>query len=230
MRPLTLIAAAMIALPVAAIAQEQAPRTMTVTGEASVTAVPDMAQISLGARAQDKTAVGAMNKTSDALETIMARLTGMGIAARDIQTSSLRLDERWENSSINGGREFQGYEASNMLTIRVRDLDGLGDVLKAVLDDGANSLNNLSFDVQDPRPLQDEARRLAVRDAMEKARLYSGAAGVGLGPVLRITDSATPMVSSRDMPVAMMEAARVPIAAGEITLRGQVTMVFQIGE
>ena len=94
--------------------------------------------------------------------------------------------------------------------------------------DGANALSGLSFDLQDPRPVQDEARRAAVRDAMDKARLYAGAAGVTLGPILSITDAATPMAVSRDMPIALGEAARVPIAAGDITLHGAVTIVFAI--
>ncbi|MFW2542204.1 SIMPL domain-containing protein [Primorskyibacter sp. 2E107] len=223
---LALIAALLAPLPAALAAQEAALRSLTVTGQGTVAAVPDMAQISLGARAQDETAVGAMNKTSEALDAILSRLTAMGIDARDIQTSGLRLDERWSNGSVNGVRERDGYEATNMVTVRVRDLEKLSDVLKAVLDDGANSLANLSFDVQDPRALQEEARRQAVRDAMEKAKLYAGAAGVTLGPVLTITDSATPMVASGDMPMLRAEAMSVPVAAGEITLQGQVTMVF----
>ncbi|WP_136439262.1 SIMPL domain-containing protein [Pacificoceanicola onchidii] len=222
-----LFAVLALSLPLSAAAEDAPTRTLTVSGQGTVTAVPDMARLSLGARALDKTALGAMNQTSETLEAVLARLTELGLDPRDVQTSALRLDQRWRNGSLSKGQEFEGYEASNMLTIRVRDLDRLGDVLQAVLDDGANSLANLQFDVADPRPLQDEARRAAVRDAMDKARLYAGAAGVRLGPVLSITDSASPMVASRDMPVvAFAEAARVPVAAGEITLRGQVTIVF----
>ncbi|WGW02233.1 SIMPL domain-containing protein [Tropicibacter oceani] len=231
MRSLALIAALVFVAPaLSGAASAEAPRTITVSGEAEVVAVPDMAVVTLGAQAQDETAIGAMNKTSEALDAIIARLSEMGIAARDIQTSALRLDERWDNSSLSGGRELAGYEASNMLTVRVRDLDALGDVLQAALDDGANSLSGLSFDIQDPRPLQDEARKLSVRDAMAKAQLYSEAAGVALGRVVTITDAASPMVMARDMPIAMMEARSVPIAVGEISLRGQVTMVFEIAQ
>ncbi|WP_425098793.1 SIMPL domain-containing protein [Tropicibacter sp. S64] len=225
LRP-ALVTALFLSIPTLLPAQDTPVRSLTVSGEGTVTAAPDMAQITLGAQAVDETATGAMNQTSQTVEAILARLTEIGIDARDVQTSSLQLGERWVNDRVSGDRKPDGYEATNLVTVRVRYLDKLGDVLQAVLDDGANSLQGLSFDVQDPRPLQDEARRAAVRDAMAKARLYAGAAGVTLGPVLTITDSATPMVQSRDMPIAFAEAKRVPIAAGEISLDARVTVVF----
>ncbi|MBY6162212.1 SIMPL domain-containing protein [Mameliella alba] len=231
MRILAFMTALMLAAPLGALAEGR----LTVSGEARVAAVPDMATISLGATGRGKTAVEAMNATSGAVDAILATLRDLGIEARDIQTTQLRVGEqtRWDrerNEDI-----FIGYAASNTVRVRVRDLDGIGAMLSGVLDDGANQLQSLSFGVQDPRAVEDEARRRAVADAMAKAKLYAEAAGVPLGPLLELRDTAEPLVSSIVQPEPMMleeaPAARdVPVAAGEIEVRAEVTMVFSIGE
>ncbi|MBV7393875.1 SIMPL domain-containing protein [Mameliella sp. DP3N28-2] len=231
MRILAFMTALMLAAPLGALAEGR----LTVSGEARVAAVPDMATISLGATGRGKTAVEAMNATSGAVDAILTTLRDLGIEARDIQTTQLRVGEqtRWDrerNEDI-----FIGYAASNTVRVRVRDLDGIGALLSGVLDDGANQLQSLSFGVQDPRAVEDEARRRAVADAMAKAKLYAEAAGVALGPLQELRDTAEPLVSSIVQPEPMMleeaPAARdVPVAAGEIEVRAEVTMVFSIGE
>ncbi|SNS03454.1 SIMPL domain-containing protein [Antarctobacter heliothermus] len=128
-----------------------------------------------------------------------------------------------------------GYYATNTVSVRVRDLDGISALLSAVLDDGANQLRNLSFSVLEPRPIEDEARRRAVADAMAKAKLYADAAGVTLGPLLELRDNAEPLVRSIAGAEAMMMeeavvAKDVPVAAGELEVRAEVTMVFAIAE
>lgn len=208
-------------------------RTITVAGEASVAAAPDMATLSLGATGRGKDPVTAMNATSEVLDAVIARLRAQGLEERDMQTSSLRLNRqaRWDSKAEK--EVFLGYEASNMLTIRVRDLSQLSEVLAAVLQDGANSLSNLSWGVRDPQRLEDEARRRAVIEAMDKAKLYADAAGLPLGDVLSIRDTAEPIMRSplhRNAPVMEAMAADVPVAAGEIEARAEVTMIFAIGE
>ncbi len=114
--------------------------------------------------------------------------------------------------------------------VRVRDLAALGGILDTVIADGANDFNGLRFGLQDPAPLMDEARRRAVDDAMARAALLAGAAGVTLGPVLSIDDQG----GSRPMPMAemamRMSAGAAPVAAGELTLTANVAMVFAIAE
>ena len=224
-----------LALPLAAPHAASAEGRLSVSGEARVAAVPDMATISLGATGRGDSAVAAMNATSSAVDAILARLAELGVEPRDIQTTQLRVSEqtRWDrdrNEDI-----FIGYAATNTVRVRVRDLDGIGALLAAVLDDGANQLQSLRFGVQEAREIEDEARRRAVADAIAKAELYAGAAGVTLGPVLELRDSAEPLVRSIVEPEPMVleeaPAARdVPVAAGEIEVSAEVTMVFAIGE
>ncbi|WP_417208068.1 SIMPL domain-containing protein [Antarctobacter sp.] len=231
MRILAFLTVVALSLPLVAAAEGR----LTVSGEGHLAVVPDMAVITLGADGRGPTAVEAMNATSDAVEAILARLTGLGVDMRDIQTTQLRVNEqtRWDNARNED--VFLGYYATNTVSVRVRDLDGISALLSAVLDDGANQLQNLSFSVQEPRPIEDEARRRAVADAMAKAKLYADAAGVTLGPVLELRDTAEPLVRSIAGAEAMMREAAVvakdvPVAAGELEVRAEVTMVFTIAE
>lgn len=229
MRRLALITACTLILSAGAgFAQDSAPK-LTVTGEGEAVAVPDMATVSLGVSAQNPDPGAAMNEASEVAGAILTRLDAMGIAARDRQTSDVGLQPIWNSHDSDRPREITGYEASNRLTVRVRDLDQLGAVLGAVTEDGANRLSGLSFGLQDPDPVSEAARRDAVADAMERAKVLAEAAGVTLGPVLSISESGGGYAPS---PMPMMEArvAAAPIAAGESTINARVTMVFELAE
>jgi len=222
-----------IALWAAPLAAQDMAR-LTVSGEARVTAVPDVARVSLGAAGAGETAVAAMNVTSAALDAVITRLKGLGVAEADIQTKDLSVQERRRWDRDREVEVFLGYEAVNVLDVQVRDMDLLSEILAEVLSEGANTLNALDFDMADPAPVRAEARRLAVTDAMEKAQLFAEAAGVRVGRVLSIKDTAQPLVEGPR--IAMMEpviveeraAAAVPVAIGEVTVRAEVTMVFEI--
>ena len=216
----------LLALPFGAAAQDLP--SLTVTGEGSVSAVPDMATVTLGVSARDPSAATAMNRTSQAVAAILERLTALGVAPRDVQTTDLSLGPVWVDRNNNGQPQVDGFEASNRVTVRIRAIDSVGAVLEAVLEDGANRLDGLSFGLQDPRPLLDEARRLAVADARAKAQLYADAAGVPLGPVRELTEGG--VIGPRPEMMMAMRADAVPVAAGETTLSALVTVVYDIGE
>ncbi|WP_040604185.1 SIMPL domain-containing protein [Sagittula stellata] len=215
-------------------APAQAPGRMTVSGEAKVVATPDMAVLRLGAQGRGETAAEAMDSTSAAVSAILARLQELGVAENDIKTTSLNLSEerRWNREQE--VEVFEGYLAENIVEVRVRDLDSLGAILGDVLDEGANRMQGLQFTLQDPREVEDEARRRAVADARAKAELYAEAAGVSLGTLVTLTDSATPIVRPMDLaePVVMEARAAkdVPVAAGEIEIRAEVTMTYALGQ
>lgn len=227
---LFLLAFLSVQVPSGAMAQETVPQ-ITVTGEGRVAAVPDMATITLGVSAQNSTAAAAMDEASDITQKIFDTLPGFGIEPVDVQTSELSLSPLWDNRQT--GQEeprIRGYQASNRVMVRVRDLDGLGDVLDAVLGAGANRMDGLSFGVADPAPLLSRARQRAVADARARAETYAGAAGVSLGPVLAISETggAGPVPQLSGMAMARAEA--VPVAAGETEIRAQVTVRYAIAE
>ncbi len=226
-----LLVAASLALPLPALADDTAKPMITVTGTGTVEAVPDIATLSIGVTTQGETAAEALTANSAALDAVMARLTAAGIEARDMQTSNLSLNPNWtgyDSASVTGPT-IAGYVAANMLTVRVRALDGLGAVLDAAVADGANTLNGLTFGLADPEPALDAARQEAVADARARADLLATAAGVKLGRVLSISEGSAPMD-----PVPMFRAdasaAAVPVAGGELGLSASVTIFYEIVE
>lgn len=209
-------------------------RQITVVGQGSVDAAPDMATISMGVISEAKTGATAMAKNSGVLAGVLKQLGDAGIDARDVQTSNLSLSPRWDNSrsSNTGQHEITGFVASNTVTVWVRDLDNLGVILDAVVQNGANSFNGLSFGLQEPQPAQDAARKVAVADALRKAQLYATATGVTLGDVLTISEVAQRGVSPVMMPMAadMMQSRAVPVSQGEVSVAASVAVVYAIAD
>lgn len=227
-----LIAAALAVLMSGAAMAEDAMRQISVNGQGQIDAAPDMATLSLGVTNEADTAATAMSQTSDAVSRILARLTEMGLDQRDIQTQSLTLNPVWSNRDRSQPQRARitGYVASNIVMVRVRDLDGLGNVLDAVVADGANEFNGLSFGLQDPDALADEARKQAVADARAKAGLLADAAGVSLGQVVSIMDQSGGRPVFRAMEMAAARDGGMPVASGEVTVDASVSMVFAIAD
>lgn len=213
-----------LALPLPVLAETA---LITVTGEASLPVQPDVATLSLGVTTQADTAAGAMAANTAALTAVLGRLTSAGIAERDLQTSNLSLNPNWVGYDSGASPKIAGYTASNQLTVRVRALDTLGSVLDAAITDGANTLNGLTFELAEPGPKLDEARRAAVADAVARARLLVEAAGARLGAVQSITEGGG-FVNPQPMFRQEAASAPVPVAGGEIGVTATVTMVFEI--
>lgn len=207
------------------------PATITVTGEGVVTAAPDIATVSLGVTSQGATAAEAMDANTAALTAVLERVKAAGVEGRDIQTSTLNLNPNWSNSDGSSMPVIQGYVATNVLQIRVRDLAKLGGVLDAAITDGANTLNGISFGLAEPDPAMDEARKAAVAKARARAELLTGAAGVSLGRIVTISEGggyAPPMPMYR-MEAAMADAP-VPVEGGEVGVTATVTITWEIAQ
>ena len=207
--------------------------TITVTGTGTAEAAPDIATLRVGVTSEAKTARAAMDQTNARTAAIIARMAGLGVAERDMQTSGLSVNPVWSNRPTSNGmseNKITGFVARNGLTLRVRDLATLGDVIDRAVDDGANDIGGVSFDVDDPAPLLNAARRDAVADAMARARLYAEAAGVTLGTLQSLSEQGGYTPQPRMMEMAMARDSGAPIARGEVGFSASVTMVFAIGE
>lgn len=226
MRKLTILAlTTALLLPLPALAA--ADGTLTVTGSATVNVVPDLATVTLGVTTTGDTAAAAMAANNEAVSAVIARLIAARVADRDMQTSSLQVNPNWVANTDGSGQVIKGYVAANMLTVRIKVLETTGAVLDAVLAGGANTLNGLTFGLQDQRPTEDEARKAAVADAMARAKVLADAAGAKLGPILSISEGG----QSDMVPMAMFQASRadaVPVAAGEVGVSASVTIVWAL--
>lgn len=217
-------------------AQEAAPeapalaRVIQVVGEGHANAAPDMARISLGVSQQAKTAGEAMDAMSFGMSAVLATLGGQGIAQTDIQTGQLMLEPSYNYNTPDGNPIMTGFIATQILDVNVRDIGQLGTVLDAVVQDGVNRINSITFDVSDPQTVTDEARRDAVADARARAELYAEVAGLSLGEILSISESTvfTPPMPMYDARGAAQEAMAVPVAPGEVSMMTNVTVTYAI--
>jgi uncharacterized protein YggE len=219
---------------------ENIPR-ITVTGEGRISSAPDLADINIGVITQAQTARDAMNVNTASMTRLYALLKEQGIAEKDIQTSNLNIQPQYtQPPQIAPGqrdREFvpqiAAYQVTNTVTITVRDLTKLGTILDALVTAGANQMYGISFRINEPAKLVDEARKKAVADARRKAELLAGEAGVVLGRALRISESGgfvqPPMPMMRGRVMAMSaDAAPTPVAGGELDLNASVQIEYEL--
>ncbi len=146
---------------------------MTVAGTGTVSAAPDMAEITTGVVTQAPTAAQALAANSQAMERLLQALGTLGIAARDIQTTNISVSPLRRQGRDGQPPEITGYEVTNQVRVKVRDLSRLGRVLDQQVGQGANLVYGIQFGRQEPAPLQDEARKRAMADARRKAELYA---------------------------------------------------------
>jgi uncharacterized protein YggE len=211
---------------------------ISVTGEGIVRARPDMALITLGVVSEAATAGEALSENSRSMAGIQDALEEAGLESRDLQTSGFFVEPIYSQPprDYDGSQPFipeiVGYRVRNELMLRVRDLERLGTLLDQVIALGANSVSGPTFTVADPTPLEDQARRAAMRSAMRKAELYAEAAGVALGPILRIEETAFPPQPLPIGAAARLEAAdsSVPIQSGELAFQAQVSVAWRLSE
>ncbi len=223
------LAAGLAAAPAAAEGWENA-RTIIVTGNGEAAKAPDMAYLTLGVEADGPTASEALRKNSAQMEATIKTLRDAGVEKKDIQTSNLSVGARYDYSREGGAPRLIGYQATNTVSVRLRNLDKAGGVIDKAVASGSNRLDSISFGFADPKPLLNDARKSAVADARERAGLYADAAGVKLGRVLQITDSVS--TAPGPYPAAVraeaLDAKAVPIAVGEQSVGASVTVVFAI--
>ncbi|MEM7752230.1 MAG: SIMPL domain-containing protein [Pseudomonadota bacterium] len=214
--------------PLAAVANE-VPRQIVVAATGTVQATPDMATLMLGVSRRAPTASEAMGAAGAAAQDVVDLIFESGVEARDVQTASLNLSPVWNQGNALP-REVVGYEASTLLIVRVRDLANLGALLDGVVADGANQFSGLNFGVSDPELLEQAARADAVAKARGKAETLADAAGVTLGPVQNISEGGRTGAPAPMMRGAMMETAAMPVVAGELDIRVNVSVVYAIAE
>ena len=232
LKPLALGALAVLTvLAHPAAAQDEPPRRLVVAGTGEASARPDVAVISAGVVVQDATASAALAENTRAMNAVLQQLRTSGLAAEDIQTSQFSVTPLYERRpserEATEPPRVVGYQVSNQVTARVRDIDRLGAVLDALVSAGATNINGPSFDIADPEPLLGEARDAAIADALAKARRYAAAAGVELGEIISIEEGGS-FPPPRPMMRAEAMAADVPIAPGQTELSASVTITFAI--
>jgi uncharacterized protein len=204
-------------------------RTIMVNGSGQVTMSPDLAYISIGVQTQSENVAEALNQNSANAQEVSNSLQQLGVAEADIQTSSFNI---YPQQQYNQQGEITGtiFVVNNTVYVTVRDLQVMGRLLDTVVRSGANSINGISFDVQDKSQAISEARRLAVESARSQAAEMAQAAGVTLGALENMSvytsSPVQPMYEGRGGFAA--DASQVPISAGQLVIRVEVGATYAI--
>ena len=191
------------------------PRTLQVTGEGVSTAQPDLATVQTGVVTTAATTKEALAANNKAMENNLSVLKEHGIAAKDIQTSRLNVQAIYKRDARGQQlSEISAYRVTNQVRVKVRDLAKISTVLDALVQAGSNQLGGIHFGFADPAGVLDTARKLAMADALHRAKLYAGEADVPLGKVQSITEQSVQSPQPRFM-AAQSDAMRggVPVYA-----------------
>lgn len=221
---------------VPALAQESdMSAKISVMGEGEARVSPDMAVVSLAVLKEAETARAAMDQNNSDMAAVIAALKEEGIAGKDLQTSGLSINPQYVYPNERNSEEkprITGYQVTNSLTVRIRDLAKVGNVLDRSVSLGVNQGGNIIFTNDDTAAAMNEARKRAVEDAVSKAKTLAEAAGVSVGKVVSIIESGgmpapMPMMKASRMQ-AMGADASVPVEAGENAYSVQVNVTFEL--
>ena len=194
---------------------------------------PDMATINLGVQTDAATAAEALKANGARMNQVMAALKKAGIATRDIQTSNLSLNAQYAYEQ-NQPPKLTGYQASNQVTITVRDLAKLGAAVDATVGAGANTVNGISFGLSNPQAAEDAARLEAVKALQAKAELYGRATGYKTVRLVNLSEGGGYTPAPQPMPVFAMAkremADATSISAGELKVRVDVSAVYEVSK
>lgn len=234
---LALLALGAASLPATVVAQtsvtiaETAP-VVTLNVTETVEATPDMAVVGTGVQTRAPTAAEAMRENAAKMDRLIAALAKAGIAKKDVQTSGINLSAQYDYSNRDGqpsGPRFIGYEASNQLSVKLRDIRKVGTLLDTMVEAGATNVNGPSFSITDPTPMLAQARATALKTAKAQADFYAQAAGYRTARLVSIAESN----SGGQPPMPMMvraqfkdsAAAPTPVEPGQVG--SSVTLTIQ---
>ncbi len=227
----TLSAAPAAAQDSAALVRPVAGTRLDISATGSVSRVPDLAIISAGVVTKSTTASGAIADNAARMERVRAALKRAGIADRDIQTSSINLnpDYRYEN---NRPPVLTGYQASNNVSVKFRDIRNSGRILDALVAEGANQINGPSLTIDKPETAYDEARTKAIAVGRARAELYARSLGMRVVRLLSVSESGgfnrPPMPTYARAEAAMAADAKTQIDPGTQDLEVTLAMSFEL--
>jgi uncharacterized protein len=242
MKKLLFISTCVLLFASSALAQNNIePPLITVTGQAEVRVPPDEVLFTLEVENVDKDMLVANNKTDDSVKQVLVIARKNGVKADDLQTSQISVEPKYNTDDIpyeersRTKRVFVGYEVSKTIAIRLREISHFDALLADVLKAGITRLTNLQFRDSQLRKHRDEARRMAIRAAKEKATLLAGEIGQSIGPAYSISEgtgsdfgrsnyvqNATTTISGD------LSDSESAIAPGSISVTAQVTVRFRL--
>ena len=161
-------------------------QTVSFTGEGNVKAAPDTARADIGLTTEGKDTITVQNENSSKMNAVIKFLKERGISEADIKTSNYSLSPKYEYNK--GKSSLVGYVLNQNLTVTVRNLDKIGEILDGTVSSGANRIDSVSLFLDKPEELKNKAREEAVKQAKEKAIMTSKIAGLRLGRLVGFSE------------------------------------------
>lgn len=205
---------------------------ISVNGEGKVKETPDLAIVRLGFEIKAKTVAEAQSQATSSMQGVVEALKALGLEDKDIQTSRFSIfpEPQFEDRKEVGIL----YRVTNVVTARVRQLDRVGEILDAAITAGANRVEGLSFTVEDPTPIMEQAREKAVEDAKAKAEQLAKLAGVKVGKLTAISESGVgipfEIMAEAALPLGKGGGMPTPISPGETEVRLNVHVTYEIAK
>ena len=205
---------------------------LNVSAQAEARRVPDVATISAGVVTQAADGNTAMRQNAEQMAKVMVAIKAAGIAEKDIQTSGISLNPQYRYVE-NEAPSITGYQATNTVSLKVRDITKLGKVLDSLAAQGANQINGPSFQIDQPEPVYDEARLAALKKAKDRAETYAKALDLKVRRIISISEGGgggfrpVPMMAMSARGKAEMDTA---VSPGETEVSVSLDVVFELGK
>jgi uncharacterized protein len=207
----------------------------SVSGSGTVYAKADIANINVGVKTgPKKTAAEATQESTNKMNSIISELKKLGIDEKDIKTSDYNLSPVYNWTEVRG-QELIGYEISQTLVLKIRDLNKIGDVIAKTTEQGANQIGDISFTIDDEFALKNQAREMAIQKAKEKAALIAAQSGMKLGSIKNVSEGSDavpyPTYSNAKLDAAAggKETLTAPaIQTGQNEIKIEVTLTYDV--
>jgi uncharacterized protein len=209
---------------------------VTLTTDGKAKADPDLAEVTGGVVSKAPTAKEALAKQAVKMNAISASLAETGIATKDVVTAQVNITPTYDWTP-KGGQRITGYDATNVITIKVRDTAKVGTVLDKMVSDGSNRIDSVVFKLENQDGPQQAARKDALTKAQARAAAYASAAGLKVHKIVSIQEAgaivsqpgAQPQYESRAVApaMAMDAAAPTPIAGGAIEAAVTLSVTYE---
>jgi uncharacterized protein YggE len=230
-----LMIAALIAgcSPLSTSSANQSIKTLDVTGTGLIELKPDIARVNIGVRSESPDVAEALRMNNESIAAVIQILKEQGVDGKDIQTRNFYIYQQQTPRPMSDepDKPSQTYVVENTVAITVRELDSLGEILTSVVAKGANTINGITFDVDDRETALAEARKKAIADAKAKAQAIADAAGIKLGQIrsISINENGGIIMPRAEMAQDMgMGGGAVPISEGTLSIRVTANLTFDM--
>lgn len=205
---------------------EQRVRSMTVSGNGSVSVQPDITRIQLTVVTEDESLTQAQQKNAQAMNQVIESLMTLGLARENIQTTSYTIIPNYD--FVNGQQVFRGYEVRNEITVEVQGIDQIGTIIDVAVQNGVNHVSNIQFTVQDKQLYYQEALVSALQNATVKSQTIAQTMQLNLDPTpIRIVEEVIDNQINFKTFAASLDNISTPIEPGEIIIMAKVEVKYQ---